>query len=261
VSEVPNAAVVSCSRCGEDCPEGARFCSRCGLDLVHGDDAPLTQGDAPVLLPPPVPPPAASGRAPAPAPTPYPAAQGPSPAAITPTAVGRRASRAGWVAAPGGAAVFLVAAGAVVVAAGRYPGVSGPLAQWGSMLTDPTRAAADVPFAIEAEARNPAATATDRVWMVIEWRPSDGSLTPAARGRFAGCAPSSCSYRDDPATGTTVVYWPGLPAGGRQAYTVTAAVTGIIAGDRLVYRVHTGTGPDERTLDGGRTWDLELTGE
>ena len=161
----------------------------------------------------------------------------------------------------GGAAVFLVAAVAVVVAAGRYPGVSGPLAQWDRMLTDPTRAAVDVPFAIEVEARNPAATTTDRVWMVIEWRPSDGSLTPAARGRFAGCVPSSCSYRDDPAAGTTVVYWPGLPAGGREAYTVTAAVTGVTPGQTLVYRVHSGTGPDERTLDGGRTWNLELIAE
>jgi hypothetical protein len=192
------------------------------------------------------------------APSPYPAVITPYPAARAPTAVGRRASRAGWVAAIGGAAVFLVAAVAVVIAAGRFPGVAGPLAQWDRMLTDPTRAAVDVPFAVEVEAGNPATGATDRVWMVIEWRPSDGSLTPGARGRFAGCVPSSCSYRDDPIAGTTVVFWPGLPAGGRQAYKVTAAVTGITTGETLVYRVHTGTGPDERTLDGGRTWDLEL---
>ena len=249
MNAVADAAFVSCPRCGEGLPPGARFCSRCGLDLVHEAQGPVPA--SPVT--PPLAVQSASLRPSAWMPAPIPA-----PAGSLPSAIGRRATRAGWFATIAGALLFLAASLAILAAAGVGPRAAEPVAKWDPMLSDPTRISSGVPFTIEVEARNPGALATARVWVVIAWRPSDGSVTPGASGRFVGCAPATCSHRDDPVSGTTVVHWRGLGAGDRQAYGVTVSVTGIEAGDTLVYRVSAGTGADEGTLRGGLTWGLEL---
>ena len=222
-----------CPRCGVGCPPAARFCPGCGLDLSG------------VVLP-------APGAPPATAPW--------APAAGLPlaSATGRRASRAGWVLAVLGGLAFLVAAVGIIVAAGGF-GSHGPPATWDRMLTDPATIADGESFDIEigAVGVGVGAGTTDPLWIIIDWRPDDRALDPDAVGRLVACAPTDCRYRDDAVGGRTVVYWPGLAAGERRTYVVTARVTGIESGTTFSYRVATGTGPDEGAIAGGRRWSLD----
>jgi zinc-ribbon domain len=274
VSAVRTAGAAFCPRCGEERPQGAHFCPRCGLDLaeielpagvsppaatpvggtavqVPAPPLPAPRVPAtpqPQLAPPWQPPPGAPGTA------------GPVPAAAPfadPSAVGRRASGAGWVVVVVAALAFLAASLALIAAGGGLGGQA-PLATWDRILTTPTSVAEGEPFDIEAQAGNGAAEPTGLVWLVIDWRPDDRAFDPDAVWRFGACVPADCRFRDDEAGGRTVVSWAGLAAGERQAFVVTVELTGIDGGTTVHYGVTTGTGADEASLAGGKRWSLDL---
>lgn len=155
------------------------------------------------------------------------------------------------------ALAFLGASLALIAAGGGLTG-HGPLATWDRMLTDPTSVAEGEPFDIEVEAVNGAAGPTGSVWLLIDWRPGDRAFDPDAVGRFVACTPIDCRFRDDEAGGRTVVYWPGLAGGERQAFVVTVELTDIDSGTIFHYRVTTGTGANESSIAGGNRWSLDL---
>lgn len=274
MSAVRTAGAAFCPRCGEGRPPGAHFCPRCGLDLVGIE---LPEGTAPPVSPsveprpaPPVEPPAAPPAAPPvalPVPLTYasavPAAAaapftGPVAGAVAgPSAVGRRASGAGWIVVVVATLAFLGASLALIVAGGGLD-ARGPLATWDRMLSDPVAVTEGEPFDLEVEAVNGASRTTDLVWLVIDWRPDDRAFDPDAVGRFVACVPADCRFRDDVAEGRTVVHWPGLAPGERQAFAVTVELTGVDGGTTLHYRAMTGTGADEASLAGGNRWSLDL---
>lgn len=235
-----------CPRCAELCAEGARYCSRCGMALVGIVEAPPAAPPPAVTAPPPAPPFPAGPLVAAPLPA-------PAAAPVTPSAVGRRASPAGWIAVALGALVFLAASAAVVVVA-PDPVEQGPLARWDRVLHNPSTIADGEPFRLRAEAVNPAESATGLLWMIVDWQPDDQALDPDVLGQLVACEPADCHVRDDPADGRTLVYWPGLPPGGRHVYTVTLRLSGLDPGSTFPYRVRVGTGPDEGSLGDARSW-------
>ena len=275
---------VSCPRCGAGAPPDARFCAGCGMGiadqaLVAGAPRPLQP--AVPLAPAVPPPPAAPGPELPPPGPPAPVIPGPptmtvaTPAAsrgsdvlgVEPSAVGRRASPLGWVMVVLVACGFLAASIAVVAVASRPAGSGAgagtgsgggaPPARWDRVLYDGSTVADDTPFTIEVEAVNAAAEPTDPLWLVIDWTPDDISTTPGASGRVLAAEPDA-TVRADPAGDRTVATWPGLAPGGRTTIRVTVVVTGLEPGDTFWYRVRTGSGPDEPSLRGGYTWDLDL---
>jgi hypothetical protein len=106
-------------------------------------------------------------------------------AVVAPTAVGRRASRAGWVIVGVAVLAFLAVSVAIVVM--QPP--TGPLAAWDPGLSDGTSVSDGTPFDISVAAGNRAGQETDLVWMVIDWRPDDRASDEDAVGRFVGCEP------------------------------------------------------------------------
>jgi hypothetical protein len=194
----------------------------------------------------------------------------PAAPAAGPSAIGRRASPLGWVGVILAAIGFLAASLGVIVLAGDMsgrsdrPGGSGapvmgaPAARFDEGLYDGSSVTEGVPFEIEVEAVNPAGAATDRLWLVIEWRPVDLPATAGARGSFRACDPLACAVREEPDGSRTVVSWPGLPPAGRQVLRVTVAASGLEPGGDLWYRVRTGSGPSETALEGTSVWDLML---
>lgn len=266
-------AAITCPRCGEDRLEGLRLCSRCGLDLAGaraagapaaGAPAAETADASPAALP-------AERRMGAPAAV-IPAAITPAaPAAWPPPAVpqakapasGRRVSRTGRLAVIGGALVLVGAVVAVAAAGlGALPG-AGPDddARWDGSLHLPATIADRRPFEVEAEVLNDGDARTERVWLVIEWRPADLAFDADAHGRVVNCDPRTCEFRDDGPRATSTVVWPGLDAGERRVLSVTVEVQGIEAGHEYVFRVRTGVGADEGTLGGGNTWTLDVAVE
>ena len=262
---------ITCPRCGSASAPDARFCATCGEGLLAAPAPPAPAASQPV---PPLPP----GAAAVPAPpvvvrTPVavavlgaPPSTSPFPA-IQPSSVGRRASPLSWAGVMLGAAVFLAAALAVVAAAGApAPGGAGsasdaPLARFDTTLYDGGTVSDRVPWDVEVEAVNPAPALTDRLWMIIEWAPDGAAGLPGMRGRFVACEPETCEAREDSAGRRTVVSWPGLPAGERRVLRTTVVATGLEPGIPLAYRVTTGSGPTETTMDGGNTWNLLLETE
>jgi hypothetical protein len=238
----------ACARCGAGAEGEARFCARCGLDL-----------GAP-------PPPVAPLPGPAPAITARPAPLLPA----EPSSIGRRASSRGWLVVIGGAALLLAGSVGVIAVTGRGaspgapPGASPatapglPPARFDEMLSHGSTVAAGAPFEIEVEAVNPAAAATDRLWLVIEWRPADLPATHGARGSLVACEPAGCDSREDPAAERTVVSWPGLAPGARRVLRLTVAAEGLVPGTTFWSRVRSGSGADETVMGGGYVWDLDL---
>ena len=224
---VPAAETMACPRCGEGRPDGARFCLRCGVPFSTDrptDGLPRSMwGPAAVGLP-------------------------------APSAVGRRASRAGWIGVLLGAGAFLAAALGVIAAAGN-PDARMPTARWDDSIRNPTWTAAGSPFDVSVEAANPAATSTDRLWLVVEWRP-DGLGDTAVR--LVACQPTDCQYREDAVAGITVVVWPGLTAGSHHEYSTTLAVDRAAAGESVVFRVSAGTGAAETRLRGVSRWTVAM---
>ena len=267
---------VSCPRCGAGAGPDARFCASCGVPLVDaGDDAPRPASVLP--LPPPAPP---AGPPPAPASPVEPIAvprravppgvvdpltsAGP---AVEPSAVGRRASPLGWVSVVLVSGGLLAASLAVVGAASGAPGprsrsadpaTAAPVARWDRVLYDGSTIADGMPFTIEVEAVNAAETATDPLWLVIDWAPADLDATQGAIGQFVAADPGSADVRHDAVGNRTIVSWPAIGHGERVTLRATVMVTGLTAGSTFWYRVRTGSGPDEASIRGGYTWDLDL---
>jgi hypothetical protein len=175
----------------------------------------------------------------------------------TASAIGRRASRRGWIAVGIGALGFL-AASAGVILAGPLLLPDGPAATWASTLDTPPAVEAGVPFDLRLTASNPAARTTERLWVVIHWRLADQAAGSTPNGRLARCSPADCRYRDDPAAGKTVVFWSGLAAGASQDYVVTVTVDGAPNRRTLPLRVTAATGPSEGSLRAMTTWTLQL---
>jgi hypothetical protein len=268
MTAAPTSGAHPCPRCAEPCPDGARYCSRCGMGLAGIPEAPPSAPAPVVVTPPlsaapPIPGPYALGPPSAPVHGWVPAhAAGPVVVAAplsapgVPSVVGRRASRAGWIGVALGGLAFLAASAAVVVLAPE-PTEPTPLARWDRMLRNPGTIADGEPFPLTAEAVNPGEAVTGPLWMVMDWQPDDAALDPDVVGQLVACEPVDCHFRDDPADGRTLVYWPGLPPGGRELYTVTVRLTGIDPGSTFPYRVRVGTGPDESSLGDTRTWSPE----
>jgi hypothetical protein len=158
---------------------------------------------------------------------------------------------------------FLATSIGVVIAASRPSGATAgsgsgaPLARWDRVLYDGSAIANDLPFTIEVEAVNSADAATDPLWLVIDWTPDGLDASPLAAGRFLYAEPEA-AVREDPAADRTVVSWPGLEPGERVILRVTVAATGLEPGGTFWYRVQSGSGPDEPSLQGGYTWNLDL---
>ncbi|MHB8959446.1 MAG: hypothetical protein ACYDAN_07455, partial [Candidatus Limnocylindrales bacterium] len=173
----------------------------------------------------------------------------------TPSAVGRPASRLGWVGAFIGVALFLAATVAALAAAGQ-PDQALPAAHWDRTLRNPDAVSAGQPFDLAVEAANPDAAATDRLWLIVDWRANDGGTASSAAGRLLACVPADCEYRNDPAAGVTVVVWSGLPAGSHRVLRVTLVVDGLSAGQTLTYRVTAGSGAAESRLREPVRWTV-----
>jgi hypothetical protein len=249
----------ACPRCGTASAPEARFCARCGAGMETVAAPPPPAWTPPMAPAAPAAPPAAPAARSILATAPFPG--------IEPSSVGRRASPLGWAGVVLGAACFLALALAVMAAAGM-PGPDGagttsaaPLARFDSILHDGGSVTDGVPWEIEVEAVNPAASPTDPLWMVIEWAPDGGDGKPGPRGRFVACDPATCEAREDASGRRTIVSWPGLPTGERRVLRTTVVATGLEPFIPLAYRVTTGSGPTEVTMDGGNTWNLELETE
>lgn len=278
MTTMPVAATLACGGCGHLRAPDDGFCAGCGARFE--DDLAATAGTVPRVppVPPDVPPGATPPPAPPAGPAPPPGAPGPGPwsdaaaALPSPSAVGRRATAAGWAGVALGVLLF-TSASVALVAAGRHLDAVGPRAVPGSALPAPgglptvhfddrlydgATVVPGEPLGIRVAASNPTAATTDWVWLVVEWRPADLGADAAQSGRLVGCSPTPCTSWDETATGTTTVRWPGLPAGERATYEVTAVISGVDAGDVFHYRITTGSGASAASMTDARAWDLEL---
>ncbi len=264
MGSAPVAGVATCPRCGEVQAVGGRYCTRCGFDV--GQNAPpatpaSSAGPPPARL-------SASGIAPplaaaplidrveSPSEAPVPGARG----VVPPSAVGRRASLIGWVAAALGATLFLAGGIGILLVDLRLnppsPTIRQPDARWDQMIRSTTSVRAGESLEISEEVISTGTVTSDWVWIVVEWRPDSGT-GPAGDGMFVSCVPSSCRYREDPTTGRTLVSWPGLAPGERRLLRLEVAAPGATEGQSFDYIVHAGIGPDAERMRGGYDWTLE----
>ena len=235
---------------------------------------PAPAGVAPPVVPTP---PVATGLV---APAPPPRFEQPN--APIPSAVGRRASPVVWLEVLLVVAAFAVVSSGLVVVGLRTArpsetaapgaaamtarpertGVPGAapaiLAKFDQMLGDGSAIRSGAAYTIEVEAANRATATTERIWMVIEWRPEDRVPSPRASGRFLACAPTDCQSADLDAGGRTEISWPGLGPSEHHVFRATVVVDGLEPGSTFQYRVSTGSGASAESMDGGLTWDLDL---